>query len=149
MLVSGYTEVSKEFPDGKFHRTNDVIDLFPGENVIGRGIGAIKTATVSRKQVCISIDAANPERAFISSMRKENAPSYPVIKRGDATGPMAIWKKISIKGQSIKLGDTIGLQQKIGAHNEPMTATCEYQFLPLSEVTVVEGNWLKNLFNFS
>ena len=48
--------------------SNDVILLFPGDNVIGRGLGDIKTPTVSRKQVCISIDP-DSKRAFVRSMR--------------------------------------------------------------------------------
>ena len=147
--MSGKTVVNKEFPDGKFVQGKDVIFLFPGENVIGRGLGDIKTPTVSRKQACIRIDAANPERAFINSMRKENAPSYPVIKRGDATGALAIWKKISTKGQSVKVGDTIGLQQKLGALGQPMTAMDEYQLALLTHAVVEEESWLKKIFSFA
>ena len=147
-LVSGETKVSKEHPDGKFFKGSDTIELYPGENVIGRGLGDIKVPTVSRKQVCIRIDAANPDRAFINSMRKDNAPSYPMIKRGDATGPLAIWKRISSKGQSIRVGDTIGLQQKVNALGQPMTAICEYQLCPLSTEAAAEESWFKKMFGF-
>jgi hypothetical protein len=135
------------FPANKANPSADIIFLYPGENVIGRGIGLIKSPTVSRKQACIRVDADNPERAFIVSMRKDSAPSYPVIKKAGQTGPQAAWKRISTKGQSLKYGDVVGLEQKLGAIGTPMKAKCEYQLCPLQTVVAaVEQPWYAKLF---
>ncbi len=48
--------------------TGDEILIYPGDNVIGRGLGAIKAATISRKQLCITVDPESM-RAFVRSMR--------------------------------------------------------------------------------
>ena len=153
-LVPGETVYSAADPDGTFvpfpaNKENpvaDIIFLYPGENVVGRGIGLVKSPTVSRKQVCIRVDADSPDRAFVVSMRKESAPSYPVIKKGGSTGPQAQWKRISNKGQSLKFGDVVGLEQKLGAIGTPMKAKCEYQLCPLHTVVEVEKPWYSTLF---
>ena len=89
--------------------TGDTILLYPGDNVIGRGLGEIKTPTVSRKQLCITIDAAS-KRAFIRSMRAEKAPSQPAIMRGSAN--QTNWRVLTQKGQSFNLGDVVCMQVK-------------------------------------
>ena len=61
--------------------TGDTILLYPGDNVVGRGLGAIRAPTISRKQLCVSIDGAT-KRAFVRSMRVEGAPSKPGIRKG-------------------------------------------------------------------
>jgi hypothetical protein len=94
-------------PVYKLIGATDVILLYPGDNVIGRGLGDIKTPTVSRKQLCISIDAES-KRAFIRSMRAEKAPSVPAIMR--SSSGQTNWRALNQKGQSFSLGDTICLQ---------------------------------------
>ncbi len=111
----------------------EFILLYPGDNVIGRGLGEIRTATVSRKQLCITIDHVS-KRAFIRSMRvrgtappqrartradmqhprslslkqAEKAPSLPAIMRSSVN--QTNWRVLTQKGQSLSLGDTICMQ---------------------------------------
>lgn len=127
----------------------DVIPLFPGDNVVGRGLGGIKAPTVSRKQLCITIDAANPERAFIKSMRDERAPSIPAIKR--ATGPAGggAWKLLTNKGQSLRLGDHVCMQLKPGGVGKEPQPVSAYVLAPLDEAPPPEpslGDRLKSYF---
>ena len=113
----------------------DEILLFPGDNVIGRGIGAIKTATVSRKQLCITIDP-DSMRAFVRSMRADKSPSVPAIKR-TASGQKT-WRALSQKGQSLALGDTLCLQIKPGAPGQEPGAIHEYVMVTIEAPPLVK-----------
>lgn len=112
----------------------DEILLFPGDNVIGRGIGQIKTATVSRKQLCITIDP-DSRRAFVKSMRADKSPSIPAIKR-TSTGQNT-WRALSQKGQSLALGDTLCLQIKPGPPGTEPGALHVYKLVILEEPPAV------------
>jgi hypothetical protein len=113
----------------------DEILLFPGDNVLGRGIGAIKTATVSRKQLCVTIDP-DSMRAFVRSMRADKSPSVPAIKR-TASGQKT-WRALSQKGQSLALGDTLCLQIKPGAPGQEPGAIHEYVMVTIEAPPLVK-----------
>ena len=121
----------------------DEILLFPGDNVIGRGLGAIKTATVSRKQLCITVDP-DSMRAFVKSMRADKAPSVPAIKRTSSGNNS--WRALTQKGQSLNLGDTLCLQIKAGAPGTEPTALHVYKLVILEEPSpIVELSFMDKL----
>jgi len=120
--------------------TGDEILVYPGDNVIGRGLGQIKAATISRKQMCITVDPESV-RAFVRSMRADKSPSIPAIKRSGSG--QTNWRALSQKGQSLSLGDTICLQIKPAAPGKEPGTISEYRFVPLDappsrEPTLIE-----------
>jgi hypothetical protein len=115
-------------PVYKLLGATDVILLYPGDNVIGRGLGDIKTPTVSRKQLCITVDP-DSKRAFIRSMRAEKAPSLPAIMR--SSSGQTNWRALNQKGQSLNLGDTICLQIRPAPLGQEPTRMNEYKFVSL------------------
>ena len=115
-------------PVYKLLGATDVILLYPGDNVIGRGLGDIKTPTVSRKQLCISVDP-DSKRAFIRSMRAEKAPSLPAIMR--SSSGQTNWRALNQKGQSLNLGDTICLQIRPAPLGQEPARMNEYKFVSL------------------
>lgn len=122
--------------------TSDVILLFPGDNVIGRGLGDIKTPTVSRKQVCITIDP-DSKRAFVRSMRAEKAPSIPAIMR--SSSQQTTWRALTQKGQSLSLGDTLCMQLKPAPLGKPPGRLNEYIVVSLDTAPPPEPSFFDKL----
>jgi hypothetical protein len=114
----------------------DVILIFPGDNVVGRGLGTIKTATVSRKQVCISVDPES-KRAFVRSMRAAKSPSLPAILRSSTQ--QAAWRPLTEKGQSLALGDTLCMQLRPAPPGQPPETKDVYRLVTLDTEHVGGG----------
>ena len=129
-------------PVYKLIGATDVILLYPGDNVIGRGLGDIKTPTVSRKQLCISIDAES-KRAFIRSMRAEKAPSVPAIMR--SSSGQTNWRALNQKGQSFSLGDTICLQIRPAPAGQEPGRMNEYKLMSLEAPPPPEMSFMEKL----
>ena len=129
-------------PVYKLVGATDVILLFPGDNVIGRGLGDIKTPTVSRKQLCITVDP-DSKRAFIRSMRAEKAPSVPGIMR--SSSGQTNWRALNQKGQSLSLGDTICMQIRPAPLGQEPGRMNEYKFTSLEEAPPPELTFMEKM----
>ena len=120
----------------------DVILIYPNDNVIGRGLGDIKTPTVSRKQVCITVDPTS-KRAFVRSMRAAKAPSIPAIMR--SSSQQTNWRALTQKGQSLSVGDTICMQLKPMPAGQPVGRLNEYRFVELDSAPPPELGWWEKI----